>query len=158
MNTEQPTKEMNTEQPTKETTGVGGFFRAQIDKMKAKMDAAKAAIQDDMKLVNNISTPQKITAIVVAVLLGWTGFTGLGSLIAGRRKAGIAMLGIPLVLWILTTCCIFAWFFSAIASIVVIGIPFFILFSGLIVVLFPLAMTSWFVFYTSDIIICVKAK
>jgi hypothetical protein len=158
MNTEQPTKEMNTEQPTKETTGVGGFFRAQIDKMKAKMDAAKAAIQDDMKLVNNISTPQKIAAIVVAVVIGWTGFTGLGSLIAGRRKAGIAMLGIPLVLWILTFCCIFAWFFSAIASIVVIGIPFFILFSGLIVVLFPLAMTSWFVFYTSDIIICVKAK
>jgi hypothetical protein len=73
-------------------------------------------------------------------------------------QAGIAMLGIPLVLWILTIGCIIAWFFSAIASIVVIGIPFFILFTGLIVVLLPLAMSSWFVFYTSDIIICVKAK
>jgi len=158
MNTEQPNKEMNAEQPTKETTGVGGFFRAQIDKMKAKMAAAKAAIEDDMKLVNNISTGQKVAAIIVAVLVGWTGFTGLGALIAGRRKAGIAMLGIPFVLWMLTFGCMFAWVLSAIASIAVIGIPFFILFSGLIVVLLPLAMSSWFVLYTSDIIICVKAK
>ena len=158
MNTEQPNKEMNTEQPAKETTGVGGFFRAQINKMKAKMAAAKAAIADDMKMVNNISTGQKVAAIIVAILIGWTGITGLGSLIAGRKKAGMAMLGIPFVLWMLTFGCMFAWFFSAIASIVVIGIPFFILFSGLIVVLLPLAMSSWLAFWTSDIIMCVKAK
>jgi hypothetical protein len=158
MNTEQPNKEMNAEQPTKETTGVGGFFRAQIDKMKAKMAAAKAAIEDDMKMVNNISTGQKVAAIIVAVCFGLAGLTGLGSLVAGRKKAGTAMLGIPFVLWMLTFGCMFAWICSAIASIVVIGIPFFIIFSGLLVILTPLACSSWYVFYVSDIIMCVKAK
>jgi hypothetical protein len=158
MNTEQPNKEMNAEQPTTGTTGVGGFFRAQIDKMKAKMAAAKAAIDDDMKMVNNISTGQRVGAIIVAVCLGAIGLTGLGSLVAGRKKAGMAMLGIPFVLWMLTFGCMFAWICSLIASIIVIGIPFLIIFSGLLVILTPLACSSWYVFYISDIIMCVKAK
>jgi RNA polymerase subunit RPABC4/transcription elongation factor Spt4 len=140
------------------TAGIAGFFRKQIDAVKAKIATARAAIDEEMKLETGISTPHKVIAIIVAVSAGWTGLTGLGSIVAGRTKAGFAMLGIPLILGILTVCCMMATFVSAVASIFVIGIPFFIVFGGMLMILLPLFVTTFIGFYIADVLMCIKAK
>lgn len=140
------------------TAGITGFFRKQIDAVKAKVAVAKSAIEDERKLETGITTPHKVVAIVIAVSAGWTGFTGLGSIVAGRYKAGSAMLGLPLILGFLTAICITLTFFSAIASIFVVGIPFFIVFGGLSMILLPLFVTTFITFYIADVMMCVNAK
>lgn len=140
------------------TAGIGGFVKKQISKLNDKIATARAAINEEMEMETGISTPHKVIAIIVALSAGWTGFTGLGSIIAGRNKAGFAMLGLPLILGLLTFGCLMATFFSAIASIFVIGIPFFIMFGTFLMVLAPLFATTYIGFYIADVMICVKAK
>jgi len=111
-----------------------------------------------MNLETGITASHKVRAIIVAVSAGWTGVTGLGSIIAGRSKAGFAMLDLPLILGVLTVCCMMATFFSAIASIFVVGIPFFIVFGTILMVLLPLFVTTFIGFYIADVMICIKAK
>jgi RNA polymerase subunit RPABC4/transcription elongation factor Spt4 len=140
------------------TAGIAGFFRKQTTAIKSKIAVARTAIDEEMHLETGISTPHKIVAVVVAACAGWTGVTGLGSIIAGRSKAGFAMLGLPLLLGVLTVGCMVATFFSAIASIFVVGIPFFIVFGTLLTVLLPLFATTFIGFYIADVMICIKAK
>ena len=140
------------------TAGITGFFRKQVGRINEKVAVARAAINEEMQMETGISTPHKVIAIVVAVLAGWSGITGLGSIIAGRQKAGFAMLGLPLILGLLTGVCLIATFFSGIASIIVIGIPFFIVFGTLSMGLLPLFATTYIGFYVADVTICVKAK
>lgn len=140
------------------TAGIGGFVKKQIGKINAKVATARAAINEEMEMETGISTPHKVVAIIVALSAGWTGFTGLGSIIAGRNKAGFAMLGLPLILGLLTFGCLMATVFSAIASIFVIGIPFFIMFGTFSMVLLPLFATTYIGFYVADVMICIKAK
>jgi hypothetical protein len=59
---------------------------------------------------------------------------------------------------VLTVGCMVATFFSAIASIFVVGIPFFIVFGTLLTVLLPLFATTFIGFYIADVMICIKAK
>ena len=68
------------------------------------------------------------------------------------------MLGLPLILALLTFACLMATFFSAIASIFVIGIPFLMVFGALLMVLLPLFATTYIGFYIADVMICIKAK
>lgn len=126
--------------------------------MNDRIAVARSAIEEEMNLETGISTPHKVAAIAVACCAGWTGITGLGSLIAGRYKAGSAMLGLPLFLGFLTFGCMTLTMISAIASIFVVGIPFFLLFGGLLMVLLPLFATTFVGFYIADVMICVKAK
>lgn len=140
------------------TAGITGFFRRQTTAIKSKIAVARSAIDEEMHLETGITTPHKIVAIVVAACAGWFGVTGLGSIIAGRSKAGFAMLGLPLLLGVLTAGCMMATFFSAIASIFVVGIPFFIVFGTLLTVLLPLFATTFIGFYIADVMICIKAK
>ena len=140
------------------TAGIAGFFRKQIGHINQKIAVAKSAINEEMNMETGISMPHKVVAIVVAVAAGWSGITGLGAIIAGRQKAGFAMLGLPLLLGALTVCCLMATFVSAFASIVVVGIPFFIVFGTLSLALVPLFTTTYIGFYVADVMICVKAK
>lgn len=140
------------------TAGIAGFFRKQVARIQGKIEVAKAAIAEEMNAETGISPVVKVIAILVAVGAGWSGVTGLGSIIAGRQKAGFSMLGLPLILGVMTTTCLVATFFSAIASIFVIGIPFFIVFGTLSMLLLPLFVTTYVGFYIADIMICVKAK
>ena len=140
------------------TGGIKGFFSNMINAVKSKISSAKKAIDEEMKIETGISMPHKIVAVIVALSAGWTGITGLGSIIAGRKKAGFAMLGIPLVLGVLTFCCLMATFFSALASIFIIGIPFFFFFGTLSIPLVPLALSTYIGFYIADVVICIKAK
>ncbi|TWU49257.1 GYF domain-containing protein [Rubripirellula reticaptiva] len=140
------------------TAGIAGFFRKQVARINEKIAMAKAAISEEMQMETGISTPHKVVAIVVAVAAGWSGITGLGSIIAGRQKAGFAMLGLPLILGVLTGVCMMATIFSGIASIFIIGIPFFIVFGTLSLGLLPLFATTYISFYVADVMICVKAK
>lgn len=140
------------------TAGIGGFVRKIVKGINDRIEVARSAIDEEMNLETGISTPHKVVAIAVACCAGWTGVTGLGSIIAGRYKAGSAMLGLPLFLAILTFACMTATLISAIASILWIGIPFFFLFGGLSLVLLPLFATTFFGFYVADVMICVKAK
>lgn len=137
--------------------GIAGFVRQQTAAIKSKIDSARAAIDDEMHMATPISAPHKVIAVLVALSAGWTGFTGLGSIIAGRQKAGIAMLGLPLLLGFLTAGCLVATFFSAIASIFVVGIPFLIVFGTCLTVLLPLFATTYIGFYIADVMICIKA-
>ena len=125
------------------TAGISGIVKKQIGKIKTKIATARAAIDEEMNLETGISAPHKAIAVVVALSAGWTGITGLGSIIAGRKKAGFAMLGLPLILALLTFACLMATFFSAIASIFVIGIPFLMVFGALLMVLLPLFATTY---------------
>ena len=140
------------------TAGISGFVKKQIGKINAKIAVARSAIDEEMKLETGISTPHKVFAVIVALSAGWTGFTGLGSIIAGRKKAGFSMLGLPLFLGLLTAGCLMGTFFSAIASIFVIGIPFFIMFGTFSIVLLPLFGTTYIGFYIADVMICINAK
>jgi hypothetical protein len=140
------------------TAGIAGFFRKQIGRINENISVARAAIKEEMQMETGISTPHKVIAIIVAVSAGWSGITGLGAIVAGRQKAGFAMLGLPLVLGLLTALCLIATFFSGIASIFVIGVPFFIVFGTLSMGLVPLFATTYISFYVADVMICVKAK
>ena len=140
------------------SSGIIGFFSRKINAVKEKISNAKKAIDEEIAVETGISMPRKIAAIIVALSAGWTGLTGLGSLVAGRPRAGSAMLGIPFVLGMLTIFCLFMTFFSAIASIFVIGIPFFIFFGGMLLVVTPLFLTTYVGFYIADVMICIKAK
>jgi hypothetical protein len=140
------------------TSGIIAFFSRKINAVKEKISLAKKAIDEEVSIETGISMPRKIAAILVALSAGWTGITGLGSLVAGRPKAGSAMLGIPLVLGLLTVFCFIMTIISAIASIIVIGIPFFIFFGGMLMVVTPLFLTTYIGFYIADVMICIKAK
>lgn len=140
------------------TAGISGFVKKQIGKINARIAMARSAIDEEMKLETGISTPHKVIAVIVALSAGWTGLTGLGSIIAGRKKAGFSMLGLPLFLGLLTFGCLTATFFSAIASIFVVGIPFFIMFGTFSMVLLPLFATTYIGFYIADVMICINAK
>ena len=68
------------------------------------------------------------------------------------------MLGLPLLLGVFTVLCLMATMISAIASIFVVGIPFFVVFGTLSMILLPLFATTYIGFYVADVMICVKAK
>jgi RNA polymerase subunit RPABC4/transcription elongation factor Spt4 len=140
------------------SAGIGGFFRKQVAMVKEKIAIAKRAIDEEMQMKTGISMPHKVIAILVAIGAGWSGFTGLGAIVAGRHKAGFAMLGLPLILGLITAGCLTATFVSAIASIFVIGIPFFIIFGTLSLGLLPLFFTTYIGFYIADIMLCIKAE
>ena len=140
------------------TAGISGFVKKQISKIKAKIATARAAIDEEMNLETGISAPHKALAVIVALSAGWTGITGLGSIVAGRKKAGFAMLGLPLILAFLTFACLMATLFSAIASIFIIGIPFLMVFGTFSMILVPLFATTYIGFYIADVMVCIKAK
>ena len=142
----------------KSASGIKAFFGKCIKSVKDKVDYAKQAIKEEQEMVTGISPMHKTIAIIAALGAGWTGVTGLGSIIAGRKKAGFAMLGIPLFLGILSILCLMGWFVSAVASIFVVGIPFFLFFSTVLVPLLPLFAATFWGFYVADVLICIKAK
>lgn len=142
----------------KAASGITAFFTKTVGAIKNKINAAQQAIQDEQNRVTGISPTRKNIAIVVALSAGWTGVTGLGSIIADRPKAGYAMLGIPLFLGVMTALCLFATFFSLIASIFWIGIPFLFFFGGLLMALMPLFVSTFIGFYVADVVMCINAK
>lgn len=129
-----------------------------LKKFKDRISNAKKALIEEEKCVTGISPLRKVIAIIVAISAGWTGITGLGSMIAGRPKSGAAMLGLPFMLIILTIGCIFGLAISAIASIFVVGIPFFLFFLAVLGPLIPITATTYVFFLVADITVCIRAK
>ena len=140
------------------TSGIMGFFQKQTDAFKAKIAATRAVIDEEISSDVEIDMPRKVIGIIIACVAGWTGVTGLGSLVAGRPRAGMALLGIPLFLGVLLLGCIFATFVSLILCLFVIGVPFFFFFGTLTTILFPLFITTFIGFWYADVMICIKAK
>ena len=129
-----------------------------IAKFTTRIKNIKTTVKEEEARVTGISTFRKVLAIIVAISAGWTGITGLGSIIAGRPKAGFAMFGIPFFMGLTTAVCMIGWVISLIFSIVLIGVPFLLFFTGVLIPLIPLTVVTWSTFYIADIGVCIRSK
>jgi len=139
-------------------SGIRGFLGGYKTSLCNKISAAKSAIKEEQSMVTGISMPHKVLAILIAATGGLFGLTGLGSIVAGRKKAGMSMLGIPIVLFCIMLSCYAATVFSLVASIVVIGIPFLLFFGALCIPLTLMFCSSYYGFWVADVVLCCKAK